>query len=132
MYRVNYSTSISLHVCVTPVVVCAQECGEWQVQLERALREKKAVEKELERAFAQGPLQHSQTGEALHELQSRVCAAERARDDALLQLENEVALRKRAESRSVGSIPQIRCLLIRLITFALHAACWRRSVRVNS
>ncbi len=89
-------------VAVTTPVVYTQECGERQVQLERALREKKVVERELERAVAHGPLQHTQTGEALHELQTRVCAAERARDNALLKLENEATNRKRVESRLVS------------------------------
>ena len=60
------------------------------------------VERELEGALAAAPLQHTQTGEALHELQSRVCVAERARDEALLQVKRESAARKRAEARLAG------------------------------
>lgn len=63
------------------------------------MREKKAIEKELERATSQGPLEQARAGEALHELQSRVCVAERARDEALRRLEGETATRKRLEAR---------------------------------
>lgn len=90
-----WASSQLVSISVSALSVRVQESSERQVQLERALREKKAVEKELERAIARGPLQHTQT---LHELQSRVCAAERERDSALLRLDNEVTQRKRAES----------------------------------
>ena len=78
-----------------------QECSERQVQVERALQEKKMVEKELERAVAQGPLEHTQAGESLYELQKRACMAERARDEATIKLENTVATLRRLEARSV-------------------------------
>lgn len=83
-------------------VVTLQECSERQVQVERALREKKMVEKELERAVAQGPLEHTQAGETLYELQKRACMAERTRDEATIKLENTVATLRRLETRSAS------------------------------
>ena len=56
------------------------------------------VEKELEKALSQKPVETQRTGETLHELHRRVCIAERARDDALLKFESATASLKRAES----------------------------------
>ena len=75
-----------------------QECGERQVVLERVQREKRTVEKELEKALSQKPVETQRTGETLHELHRRVCVAERARDDALLKFESATASLKRAEA----------------------------------
>lgn len=82
----------------------SQECGDWQAQLERSQREKKVAEKELERVLAQKPLEVAQTGENLHELQKRVCVAERAKDNALVKLEGLTAANKRLESTYVKDI----------------------------
>ena len=56
------------------------------------------VEKELERAQSQKPVETARTGDSLHELHKRVCVAERARDDALVKLENVNTMLQRAES----------------------------------
>ena len=69
--------------------------------MERVLREKKKVEKELERTVAQGPLEHAWAGETLHELQTRACVAERARDEAAMKLESTMATLRRLETRFV-------------------------------
>ena len=69
--------------------------------MERVLREKKKVEKELERTVAQGPLEHAWAGETLHELQTRTCVAERARDEATMKLESTMATLRRLETRFV-------------------------------
>lgn len=82
-----------------PIHLHSQECSEWQVQVERAQREKKSVEKELERVLVQGPLEQVRAGDTIHELQSRVCMAERVRDEALVKLESESATRRRLEAR---------------------------------
>lgn len=79
-----------------------QEVGERQAQLERCQREKKVVEKELEKALAQKPLELIQAGENIHELQKRVCIAERGRDDALVKLEASEAANKRLEKKYVS------------------------------
>lgn len=65
--------------------------------MERSQREKKVVEKELEKALAKRPLEIVQTGESLHEFQKRMCVAERAKDDALVKLEAVTAANKRQE-----------------------------------
>ena len=65
----------------------SQECGQRQAQCERAQREKKTVEKELEKMLRHTPQETTQRGEVLHELQTRACAAERARDDVTLKLD---------------------------------------------
>ena len=57
------------------------------------------MEKELEKNHAQKPLEIVQTGENLHELQKRVCVAERARDDALVRVEALTAKIKSLESK---------------------------------
>lgn len=78
--------------------ILLQECGECRAQLERSQREKKSVEKELEKALGQKPLEIVQTGENLHEFHKRVCVAERARDDALVKLEALTAINNRLEA----------------------------------
>lgn len=57
------------------------------------------MEKELEKTQAQKPLEIVQTGENLHELQKRVCVAERARDDAQVKVEALTAKTKSLESK---------------------------------
>jgi hypothetical protein len=78
--------------------------------LERCQREKKAVEKELEKTQAQKPLEIVQTGENLHEFQKRACVAERARDDAVVRVE---ALTAKAKSLQAKYVASIQCLLAR-------------------
>ena len=78
-------------------VLPLKECGEHQAQFERCLREKKMVEKELESINAERPAEIRQTGESMHNLQTRACLAERAKDDALVRLEAQVAQVKRLE-----------------------------------
>ena len=65
------------------------------------------MERDLEVALAAGPLQRSQAGETLHELQSRGCVAERARDEARLQTKRERAARRRAEARLAEPPPSL-------------------------
>lgn len=76
-----------------------QECGERQAQCERALRDKRAVEKELEKLSRYSPQESTQRGNVLHELQSRVCASDRARDDAVMKLDTALTTIKRLEAK---------------------------------
>ena len=69
--------------------------------MERSQREKKMVEKELEKTLAQKPLDVAQTGDNIHELQKRVCVAERARDDAQVKLEGVTVKNKMLEAKCV-------------------------------
>ncbi|ELW62663.1 Sodium channel and clathrin linker 1 [Tupaia chinensis] len=67
------------------------ECAEKQGQIERAIREKKAVEEELEKIYREGRGNESNYRK-LEEMHQRCLAAERSKDDLELRL-------KRAENR---------------------------------
>lgn len=84
---------------MTFLLVSTQECAEHQAQQERTYREKRSLEKELEKALSYKPVELVQTGDSIHELQKRACVAERARDDALVKMESMYATIKRLESR---------------------------------
>ena len=75
-----------------------EESSQRKAHLERALREKKTAEKELERVLQQGPLEQVRTGDSIHDLQTRACAAERARDEAVLKMKSAQATLKRLET----------------------------------
>ncbi|XP_076468027.1 sodium channel and clathrin linker 1-like [Babylonia areolata] len=60
---------------------------ERQAQLERLLREKRAVEAELQRVNREGRLEGSRTKDAVEELSRRVSEAERSRDELHLRVE---------------------------------------------
>ncbi|KAK7469486.1 hypothetical protein BaRGS_00036507 [Batillaria attramentaria] len=64
------------------------ENTEKQASLDRLLREKRAVESELQKIARDGKLEGSRTKEAIEELSKRVSDAERSRDDLLMKLEN--------------------------------------------
>jgi len=53
-------------------------------------RDKKGLEMELDKLLKQAPQQTIQQGDVLHDLQARVCAAERNRDNSNLKLDNAV------------------------------------------
>ncbi len=88
-------TSPSCLGCVLPV----QECGQKQAQCERALRDKKAVEKELEKLTKHTPQEMTQRGEVIHELQTKACTAERAKEDISLKLDATLTSLKSLEVR---------------------------------
>lgn len=64
----------------------AVECGEKQSQIERAVRERKAVEEELEKMYQDGRGNESDN-KKLEELHQRCLVAERAKDDLQLSLQ---------------------------------------------
>lgn len=64
----------------------AVECGEKQSQIERAVRERKAVEEELEKMYQDGRGNESDH-KKLEELHQRCLIAERAKDDLQLSLQ---------------------------------------------
>lgn len=76
-----------------------QECGERQAQCDRALRDKRAVEKELEKLSQYSPKDSTERGNVLHELQSRACTAERARDAVAMKLDTAQTTIKRLEAK---------------------------------
>lgn len=61
--------------------------AEKQAQLERSLREKSAVEKELEKLYQEGPTEITRAGMTFDELQRRAGQAERTRDEALRKVD---------------------------------------------
>ncbi len=68
--------------------IFVQECGECQAQLESCQREKKLIEKELDKSLAQVPLELKKNEENMHELQKRMILAERLKDDALHKVDS--------------------------------------------
>lgn len=76
-----------------------QECGKKQALLERAQRQKKTVESELGRVQERLPVEAARTGEALLQLQNRVCEAERAREEAHRKMEDALIAQRVAAAR---------------------------------
>eukprot|EP00795_Rhopilema_esculentum_P000515 gene515-10195_t len=73
------------------------EGAEKQAQLERALREKTAVERELEKMYNDGPSEASRAGQSIEELQKRLSRIEVSRDDAFQQADLLQTSLKRSE-----------------------------------
>lgn len=64
------------------------ENSERQAELDRAVREKRAAESELERIYQEGILQGSKENNEYNQLTLRACNAERARDDAVMKVDS--------------------------------------------
>ncbi|XP_062518742.1 sodium channel and clathrin linker 1-like isoform X3 [Corticium candelabrum] len=75
------------------------DLAERQVTLDRAQREKKTVEKELEKVLRERPEDGSRHSNALQQFQSRIGLAERARDELQLKL-NTIATQCRQKEIS--------------------------------
>ncbi|KAJ7389653.1 Sodium channel and clathrin linker 1 [Desmophyllum pertusum] len=75
------------------------EGAEKQAQLERSLREKSAVEKELEKLYQEGPSEIARTGMTFDELQKRTGQAERTRDEALRRVDSLNSTLKKMETK---------------------------------
>lgn len=75
------------------------EGAEKQAQLERSLREKSAVEKELEKLYQEGPSEIARAGMTFDELQKRSGQAERARDEALRKVDSLNSTLKKMETK---------------------------------
>ena len=95
------SLPFSLSPSLLPLPFFLQECGEKQTLLERAQREKKTAERELERVTAQHTLKSSQVGESIQQLHSRVQEAERAGEEARRKMEVALLGQRTAEARWV-------------------------------
>jgi len=76
------------------------EGAEKQAQLERAIREKTAVERELEKAYREGPSEASRAGQSIEELQKRLTRLEVSKDDALQQADQLRSSIRNAESQA--------------------------------
>ncbi|XP_065884311.1 sodium channel and clathrin linker 1-like [Dysidea avara] len=74
------------------------ECADKGNTLEKILREKKTVEKELELALQQTPTDTERSSEVIHDYHIKLSAAERARDEALVKLDSLQAAHQRLEA----------------------------------
>ncbi|CAI8004578.1 Sodium channel and clathrin linker 1 [Geodia barretti] len=74
------------------------ECGEKQAIIERSQREKNAAEMECERAKEKLTMEAAKTEETLQTLQTRVCEAELAADEAHRKMDNALMAKRAAES----------------------------------
>lgn len=75
------------------------EGAEKQAQLERSLREKAAVEKELEKLYQEGPSEIARAGMTFEELQKRTGLAERTRDEALRRVDSLNSTLRKIETK---------------------------------
>eukprot|EP00918_Siedleckia_nematoides_P085085 GHVU01187088.1.p1 GENE.GHVU01187088.1~~GHVU01187088.1.p1 ORF type:complete len:340 (-),score=65.94 GHVU01187088.1:297-1316(-) len=73
------------------------ENSEKQAQTERAIREKRTVESELEKIYQDGLVRGSAEGKTVEELNSRACEAERLKDEAMVKLSTAEAELRRAQ-----------------------------------
>lgn len=76
------------------------EGAEKQAQLERAMREKTAVEKELEKLYNEGPSEATRAGMTVEELQKRLSRVEVTRDEAILQADSLQSSLRRSETQT--------------------------------
>jgi hypothetical protein len=65
-----------------------QESSEKQAELERSLREKRAIESELEKIYKEGILQGGRDNTEFSDLTLRACTAEKSLDEAQLKIES--------------------------------------------
>ena len=91
------------------------ENGEKQAQLDRALREKRSVEAELEKVYHEGMLESGHESRDVMGLSERACTAERLRDEAQMkadslanQLRRTEALNRQETSRLEGELETLR------------------------
>ncbi|CAB4001168.1 sodium channel and clathrin linker 1-like [Paramuricea clavata] len=75
------------------------EGAEKQAQLERALREKGAVEKELEKIYQEGPSEITRTGMTFEQLQKKIIIAEKTKEEALQARESLTSLMHKMEKK---------------------------------
>ncbi|XP_046852009.1 sodium channel and clathrin linker 1-like [Xenia sp. Carnegie-2017] len=70
-----------------------------QAQLERALREKGAIEKELEKIYQEGPTEIARAGMTFEQLQKKIIFAERTKEEALQTKESLTSLLHKLEKK---------------------------------
>jgi len=93
---VNCWLKWKFNVLMTDVWV--KESGEKQAQLDRALREKRSVEAELEKVYHEGILDSGRESRDVNELSQRACAAERSRDEAQMKADSLANQLRRTEA----------------------------------
>lgn len=89
------------------------ECAKKQSQTERAIREKKAVEEELEKIYREGKVNESDYRK-LEEMHQRCLAAERSKDDLQLRLKTAENKLKRLEINSSEEISRCQEMIQKL------------------
>ncbi|XP_059024760.1 sodium channel and clathrin linker 1 isoform X3 [Mustela lutreola] len=89
------------------------ECGEKQSQIEQAIREKKAVEEELEKIYHEGRVNESDYRK-LEEMHQRCLLAERSKDDLQLRLKTAENKIKQLEINSSEEISRCQEMIQKL------------------
>ncbi|XP_022369443.1 sodium channel and clathrin linker 1 isoform X2 [Enhydra lutris kenyoni] len=89
------------------------ECGEKQSQIEQAIREKKAVEEELEKIYHEGRVNESDYRK-LEEMHQRCLLAERSKDDLQLKLKTAENKIKQLEINSSEEISRCQEMIQKL------------------
>ena len=74
-----------------------QESSERQAEVDRVLREKRAVETELENIYREGIMQGGRENAEHNDLTLRACNAERNLDEAQLKIDNMSQQMRRME-----------------------------------
>ncbi|XP_039112203.1 sodium channel and clathrin linker 1 isoform X2 [Hyaena hyaena] len=90
-----------------------EECAEKQSQIERAIREKKAVEEELEKIYHEGRVNESDY-RRLEEMHQRCLVAERSKDDLQLRLKTAENKIKQLELNSSEEISRCQEMIQKL------------------
>ncbi|XP_059024753.1 sodium channel and clathrin linker 1 isoform X2 [Mustela lutreola] len=90
-----------------------EECGEKQSQIEQAIREKKAVEEELEKIYHEGRVNESDYRK-LEEMHQRCLLAERSKDDLQLRLKTAENKIKQLEINSSEEISRCQEMIQKL------------------
>ncbi|CAH1776933.1 unnamed protein product [Owenia fusiformis] len=90
------------------------EAGEKQAQLERAVREKRAVESELEKIYQEGLVQGSKEYGTQDDLTRRMCNAERLKEEAMLKLESLQNTLNRKEKNFTQETSQLQSQVTQL------------------
>ncbi|XP_064636176.1 sodium channel and clathrin linker 1-like isoform X2 [Lineus longissimus] len=96
--NVKNQCNVKMERLVEEVYSLEMESSEKQAQLERACREKKAVEAELEKLYQEGVTQGHKENSTHSELNRRACQAEKEKQDALISLESTTNQLKRLEN----------------------------------
>lgn len=89
------------------------ECAEKQDQIERAIREKKAVEEELEKIYREGRINENDYRK-LEEMHQRCLVAERSKDDLQLRLKTAENKIKQLEINSSEEISRCQEMIQKL------------------
>nr|XP_025870073.1 sodium channel and clathrin linker 1 isoform X2 [Vulpes vulpes] len=109
--RKQYSVQISR--LTEELSALQMECAEKQGQIERAIREKKAVEEELEKIYHEGKVNESDYRK-LEEMHQRCLVAERCKDDLQLRLKTAENKIKQLEINSSEEISRCQEMIRKL------------------